>query len=984
MQSHASTPVGLTSFIGREHEVAAVRQLLGAARLVTLTGAGGSGKTRLAEQVVEQARGDFADGVAWVELAPLQDAELLPGYMLSALGAEQGARTPMAALVETVRGRRMLLAVDNCEHLVDACAALVEALLKGSSGLRVLATSREALGVAGERAWLVPGLALPPAGEAHALEAVAQSEAVRLFVDRAQAALATFRLTPANAPAVARICRRLDGLPLAIELAAARARTLAPDQLASRLDDSFRILTSSSRTAVPRHRTLHEAIDWSYRLLDARERQLLQRLSTFAGDFALEQAESVAADADLDAGDVLDTLGALVDKSLVVMREEGGTARYVLLETIRQFAADRLEEAGQQPRFCARHAMTYAAMVAEASPHFITRDRPHHVALVLRELDNVRLALACTRDHHPREHLWLTGRLAWFWYSTGLWSEGRRWFEEALALPQDQPPGADRAATLLGAGVLASLQAQTDAALRWLHESVEISARLGDRSGEAYALAYIGVAHGQKGHDAAREPAERALAYFREAGDLYGIRLALVVLSTFHIVRGDLALAHRYGEEAVDVAREYGLYRELAITLQILGTAVLTAGDLARAHGLFRESLACLVQDRSLFWIARALEFFGQVTCRLGRPRRGLRLLGAADACRATIGAGLFAHDRDRLAPVLDAAKAELGEAAYEQAWAEGRAAPLDEVLEEAVRQSEATAEAVGSVTGGAAPVPTPGTPAEDGGVTSVPPVLEVRALGPLCIRREGEPLPAEAWRYARPRELLLYLLAHPDGRTRDQIGLVFWPDASATQLKNNFHVSLHHMRRALGRADLIVYDGDRYRVAWELGVRFDARTFETVLRPFVAGGPRSARPASAQAGNGPPPAVEPGPEVEGALDLYRGDFLAEEGAGDWHLETRDRLRRLYADALLRLAGRREQAGAHAEAAELYRRVVAVEELHEDAHRRLMACLARAGDRAGALRHYDRLAAVLRSELEAEPEPETRALYDRLRSADGI
>jgi len=958
--------------------VAAVRQLLGTARLVTLTGAGGSGKTRLAEHVVAEAGADFPDGVAWVELAPLQDAELLPGYILGALGAEQGARTALAALVETVQGRRMLLALDNCEHLVGACAALVEALLRSNADLRVLATSREALGVAGERAWLVPGLALPPAGESPAVEAVAGSEAVRLFVDRAQAALATFRLTPANAAAVARICRRLDGLPLAIELAAARSRSLTPDQLASRLDESFRILTSGSRTAIPRHRTLHEAIDWSYRLLDTRERQLLQRLSTFAGDFALEQAEAVAADADLDPADLLDTLGALVDKSLVAMREDGGIARYTLLETIRQFAHERLEEAGQQPLFCHRHAMTYATMVAEAAPHFITQDRPQHVARVLRELDNVRLALACTRNHHHSEHLALSASLAWFWYSAGLWSEGRRWLEGALALPEEGPPGADRAATLLGAGVLAALQGQTEIALPWLNESTDIAARLGDRSGEAYALAYIAVAHGQKGDEAAREPAERALAFFREAGDLYGTRLVLVTLSMYHTIRGDLERAHQMGEEAVEVAREFGLPRELAIALQILGSAALAAGDLARANGLFRESLACLMQDRLLFWIARALDFFGQVTGRLGQPLRGLRLLGAADACRATIGAGLLAHDRDRLAPVLAAAKAELGEAAYAQAWAEGQAAPLDEVLDEAVRQSEATAEAVGA--GPAAAAPASVAPAEAGVSDAAAPVLEVQALGPLRVLRDGRPLPPESWRYARPRELLLYLLAHPEGRTRDQIGLVFWPDASAMQVKNNFHVSLHHMRRALGRGDLIVYDGDRYRVAWELGVRYDARTFEEALAPFVATGRRLARTAPANQ----PPGPDPAPEAEAALELYRGDFLAEEGAGDWHLETRDRLRRLFAAALLQLAGHRERAGAHAEAADLYRRVVALEELQEDAHRRLMASLARAGDRAGAIRQYERLAALLRSELEAEPEPETRALYEKLRRADPI
>src|SRR5687768_3025180 len=401
----AAPPISLTSFVGREEEVAAVRRLLDSARLVTLTGAGGSGKTRLASEIAAQSAGNFAGGVVWVELAPLLDPELLVNAVLAALGAEQGSRPPMTALLDSLRDRETLLVLDNCEHLVDACANLADALLRECPKLRILATSREALGVGGERAWLVPGLSLAGAGASQTFQAIDTSEAVRLFVDRAQAAVASFQLTAANAASVAQICRRLDGLPLAIELAAARSRALPPEQLAARLDGSFRVLTSGSRTAVPRHRTLREAIDWSYRLLDERERTLLQRLSPFAGDFTLEAAESVCADADFDAGDVLDTLGALVDKSLVVMREAEGTARYYLLETIRQFAAERLKESGAADAVLERHARAYVALVAEAAPHFVTRDRPLWAARVHRELDNVRLALAWTRANDHTLHL---------------------------------------------------------------------------------------------------------------------------------------------------------------------------------------------------------------------------------------------------------------------------------------------------------------------------------------------------------------------------------------------------------------------------------------------------------------------------------------------------------------------------------------------------------------------------------------------------
>ncbi|MEW5917630.1 MAG: AAA family ATPase, partial [Gemmatimonadota bacterium] len=323
----SAVPLSLTPLIGRSDELAALCSLLESNRLLTLTGAGGSGKTRLAAEVAVRSVEGFSDGVLWIELAPLGDPDLLPTYLLDVLGLEPGARPAMTALMDSLREREALMVLDNCEHLVEACAALVSILLRGCPHVRVLATSREALGVNGERAWLVPGLALPPSDVAPVAD-IAESSAVKLFVERAQGALASFHLTTANAGAIAHICRRLDGLPLAIELAAARVRTLPPEELATRLDDALRVLGAGARTATSRHRTLRETVDWSYRLLDEREKTLLQRLSMFAGDFTLNAAESVGADVDLDAADVLDIIGALVAKSLIVMRESEGTARY--------------------------------------------------------------------------------------------------------------------------------------------------------------------------------------------------------------------------------------------------------------------------------------------------------------------------------------------------------------------------------------------------------------------------------------------------------------------------------------------------------------------------------------------------------------------------------------------------------------------------------------------------------------------------------
>ena len=953
-------PRGLSQLIGRDAEVESLRALLPQSRLLTLTGAGGSGKTRLASEIATLASGEFEHGVAWIELAPLNEAELLPAHVLDALGLEHGSRPPLEVLIDAVRQRHMLLVIDNCEHLVQACAVLVERLLRECPRLHVLATSREALGVDGERAWLVRGLALP-VSETQSVEELRVVAAVRLFVERARGALASFELTPSNAAAVAQICRRLDGLPLAIELAAARVRALPPRELASRLDDAFKVLTSGPRTAVPRHRTLREAIEWSYNLLGDRERVLLQRLSMFAGDFTLLAAESVAADTDLDANDVLDTLAALVDKSLVVMREDEGTARFQLLETIRQYAAARLRDSGTFHRVCTRHARSYMELAAEAAPHLITRERPQWVKRIERELDNIRVALTCTREDDVAGHLRFLGHLGWFWYSSGHWAEGRKWLESAIALPAPDFARHDRARVLLGAGVLASLQGHTAAAVPWVEESAAIFHSLGDESGEAYSLAYRGVAWGLIADERSEPPTRSALAYFRRSGDLYGLRLCLVVLATYCSMKGRIEESLQLGEEAVGVARAYGLDRELAIALQVLAGVKLAMGNLAEADTLYRECVAALRRDPSLFWTARALHMLALVNFRQGNASRGAYLMGAASVVRETVGATLFGHDRSLLEPAMADARRAIGETAYDTALTTGRAVPLDRLMEELARPSPAI---VGVERAG--PV-----------AATVSPPLEVRALGPLEILRDGTMLPDDAWRYARPRELLLYLLAHPDGRTRDQIGLVFWPDASATQVKNNFHVMLHHVRKTLGRPDLVTFERDRYRINWELegGVRFDARAFEETVRPAY----RALR--AAKRGDDQDQAAA---RMLDGLALYRGDFLVDANAGDWHLETRDRLRRLFCDGAIALGDLRLERGNHKEAADLFARAVCADELNEGAHRRLLMALARSGDRTEALRHYERLAQTLRADLGAEPEKETRVLYDRLRKAEAV
>jgi DNA-binding SARP family transcriptional activator len=487
---------------------------------------------------------------------------------------------------------------------------------------------------------------------------------------------------------------------------------------------------------------------------------------------------------------------------------------------------------------------------------------------------------------------------------------------------------------------------------------VALFAAVGDRSGEAYALAYQGVSHGQHRDARTVEPTLRALEWFRPQNDLYGLRLCLVVLATYYATVDEMPRAREAGEQAVEVARAYGLGRELAIALQVYAAVLMNLGDFAGAGPLVRESMAALRRDPSLFWSARGLHQLALVNFRMGDPERGAFLMGCAEVVRESIGTLFFGPDHALINAGIAAGRARIGDARFDAAWKAGRAAPLDRVLEE---ESESASR--------------PAAPATPAAAVSARPPLEVRSLGRLEILRDGEPLPDNAWRYAKPRELLLYLLSHPEGRTRDQIGLVFWPDASPTQVKNSFHVMLHHVRKAIGRTDLIVFRSDRYGIAWEAGVAFDARMFEEGARAGMRALKEARTPSDEQR------AID---RLRASLDLYRGDFLAEEQTGDWAVEMRDHLRRLHSDALMVLGRRHLLNGENREAAEVFRRVTRSDELHEEAHRHLMLALTRAGDRSEAIRQYERLSQALQTDLDAEPEGETKALYERLRKAETV
>jgi len=518
-------PLQLTSFIGREKEISEVKQLLsktrpGAVRLVTLTGSGGTGKTRLSLQVAADLLSSFADGVWFIELAPLADPALLPQTVATTLGLRvEGNRPVFTALIENLREKTILLVLDNCEHLINSCARLAEALLSTCPDLRILASSREALGIPGETAFRVLSLSLPEASAS--FETLVECEAGRLFIERASAILPDFAVTSHNAPAIAEVCRRLDGIPLAIELAAARVSVLRVEQIAARLSDRFRLLTGGSRTALPRQQTLRATIDWSHDLLQEEERILLRRLSVFAGGWTLEAAETICGWNGLEKDEVLEVLTHLVNKSLVVAeRHSGAEARYRLLETVRQYARDKLIESREGEALRQRHGDWFLALAEQAEPELWRgRGQAGWLDRLEAEHDNLRAALDWALETEQFEAgIRLAVALWWFWMHRGYFQEGRHWLEAGLA-QRGRLPKPLLAQLLCAAGRLAARQRDFDLAEVHGEESVALFRELGDKANLARAIRALSATIGEQ-YVGRTEPYDAEnLALCRELGD---------------------------------------------------------------------------------------------------------------------------------------------------------------------------------------------------------------------------------------------------------------------------------------------------------------------------------------------------------------------------------------------------------------------------------------------------------------------------------
>jgi len=613
-------PHQLTRFIGRRREISEVRAALSHARLVTLSGPGGIGKTRLALQVAADSSREYADGVWFVDLAPVSDSELVPQTLASVLGIrEQQAQTLTDTLRSYLSPKSLLLVLDNCEHLVGACAQLADTLLRYCPHLRILATSRESLSITGEEILRVSTLSLPDPDRSASPASVLNEEAVQLFVDRARLVRSTFALTDANVVAVARICVALEGIPLAIELAASRVRVLSVDQILDKLHDRLGLLTSGSRTATGRHQTLVAAIDWSYNLLSAAERRLFRRLAVFSGGWTLEAAEAVCAGDGVARSEVLELLSGLVDKSLVLADDRRSYLRYRFMVTLLEYAEKCLRQSDEEAALQRMHAEFFTELAEEGETHLTSPDQTIWLERLNIEYDNIRAAMNWAATADVQLALRLGGALYRFWYVRGYWSEGRRWITDLLELESTHLHSELRAQALNTAAQLALLQGDHVTAQTTVKEALALARRCGDEHQIAIALNSNAMLEGVRGEfGAARVLLEETLAIRRRLGNKAVIALTLSNLGLLATLQTDYVTARALFDESLATFREIDDKHGIVIALVNSGDLLGRMGNDGAAHAVVEEGLALArsLGDKAL--LPNALNALGELVCRQG------------------------------------------------------------------------------------------------------------------------------------------------------------------------------------------------------------------------------------------------------------------------------------------------------------------------------------------------------------------------------
>jgi non-specific serine/threonine protein kinase len=728
-------PVQLTSFIGRERELAEVERLVSTSRLVTLTGAGGCGKTRLAIQVANQIRNTFTDGVWLTDFVPLHELELVPQHIAQTFNLRHVPDQPIhESLLNFVRPKQLLLILDNCEHLIAAIAPLVKQLLATATELKIMGTSLQSLGISGELIYPIQGLGLPPSDSASTFNSrnLLQYDAVHLFIKRAQAISPHFTITPENASAIIEICRRLDGIPLALELASARLNILTPQQLAARLDNRFVLLTSRQLAdTVRHHQTLRAAIDWSYDLLTPEEQSLLRRLAVFDAGCTLDIVENVCSGEEITDGRTLDLLSSLVDKSLVMAETSGrAEARYRLLETIREYALGKLEQSGETSRLRDRHL---DLLVARSEEIALKLQTPAFQNLWFSwldgELDNIRAALNWAQESDQVESgLRLAISLFGFWQSHSSMQEGRNWYEQLLAQANEKVPIMLRATAAFNAGMIAGFMGDATAAgahertavalceaageegLKLLalaqapiqvaaivngdfatayinvERTVELLRKVGDDAELHMALATQAVAAiGLGKYQLARSLTEEALAAAYKWGDPYDIAVIVSFFAYLEHIEQNYARAQALGEEALAALRELGATHEEPRVIQALAHVHLQQGDLEQAHALICESVALYKSQDNPKGLAECLIGFGAMASERGMQAEAVRLLTAGATKGQSVYLSLLLAEGREYERYLAAAGSQLTKQEFEQAQQEGRSQTLEQAVEYAL-----------------------------------------------------------------------------------------------------------------------------------------------------------------------------------------------------------------------------------------------------------------------------------------------------------
>lgn len=978
-------PNRLTSLVGRRAELAMVGSVLATARAVCLTGPGGCGKTRLAIEVAETAA-HGPDSVCWVDLASLTEARSIPRALANAVGARESAGRPLLDSVFAHLGNSTrLIVLDNCEHLLPECARIAQRLLVECPGVRLLTTSRQVLGIDGEVVWPVPPLSMPTDAGRDAA-ALRSYESVQLFCQRAEVVRPGFMLDDKNAASVARICRDLDGLPLAIELAAARVRVLSVEEIADALENLLTVLTGVDR-GTDRHRSMRAALDWSYRLLTEPERRLLAEMSAFTAGCTLDALQAVHEPHE-DEPPVLDLVAHLVDRSLVNAVADGGRTRYSLLETVRVYAAEHLGDAAAVQ---ARRTQWYVTFAESVEPKLSGPDQAHWLDRVEAERGNISGVLRWSLREHgcPREGLRIIAALWRFCYLRGYYSEGRSWLSATLAATPDAPLSL-RARALVGSGILAHMQCEYDEATERLEDALAAYRQMSDDRGVAAVLHSLGSVARERGrYDAARalhtesrtlwqrlkdgegtarsanylsllawlqhdlptavELAEEALEGYRVVGDAEGVAWSLINLAASALYETHRNQAAELLRESLSSSRAVGYREGVAWSLNLLGVLHLEQADHSRAYGLLQESLREHWSLGDRWRAASVLETVAAVDALTGRHERAARVIGAASALRSAIGAPIPPVERDLMHRATSTLDAALGAEAWHGIERLGRLADIDTV--------------VGEVLASAAPQSVEPIDAEAPRVTQRHAQLGVTTLGSCRVHLDDVPVASAEFGYAKPRELLCFLLDRRDA-TKDQIGAALWPWASPSGLRSSFHTCLHHVRSALG-ADRVVFSDGRYGINRALPYDYDVESFEMLL-----GRARTGTDAEE--------------ELQRAIALYHGDYLADLPGETWIDERRRQLRRAFERALSDLGRLHARAGRNAEAIDVLHRAVEHDPLMEAAHRELMRCYAASGERGAALRQYRTLTALLREELGAEPTPETAALNAQIRRGDPL